>query len=1367
VEAAETFGLSGRLLWCHAEEETMSVRGSLVGRSVGEARGGGGRAGARSGLLCAVAHPAGALRAVLAVVVVALAALACVPAAHAAAWPQYTDPTDTHETNNAWYPFKDTGGTAVGDSLDWVANAPTDLTDELSVALGMANYGTTDVFFAGSGGVLLMRPWDLTTVPNAPTSSISAADATQVVPAQSGGVGYVGVCEIGGTQPDVIVFYCKGDPTVAASRTTLYWRAISDDWIGENSVTMPSDFLAGSSWDQVPGAGSTWFLHGTVVALNNAFAFVSMSSGEVDTYVSNLLAPGASGAIDKATAWTPTTVSGQQVRDVDAIPFTYQGSTYLALGGLYGTPTTNSDWHWGTIVKQWNAMQAAVRVCSVEDDGSCAVASSTSFAVTACPDQGPSNNTSGLKMQSGALNLRLARGGVTDGALGDVLTVMTRTFGTLDRMLINDNTHGVVNHYDTDEPELLDAFEVTVDHSQDVPGLGSSPQRYSGWRRRGLMSDGSDDLESTKTVYQLIGAQGLVSRGFFVTTVAMDDPNGPTNPSGITASPSPLVYGSSRQRIVWATATQLQAQGVNVVDLDDLNAYTGVVGAVGYLDSDTLQPVKTDTTDQDGDVLSSPITYPYSIPADSSDLQLIGIIYGTPPMSLNGNAQADIFPINPFGLNYYSSVLFAQENVAGTTTVDETEGSAGLALDLGGEGEHGLKFPFEPEVSWQTEQEDVASNSVTVENSQSFFPLPSGTPCGVGLFKQISDFQLQRYARRDWEGGDIGTDGVDESVFVTNPVSTGDVINGCEEKTFDLDDPDSADSDPLFAGMAGRKDTFDPAAWLGVDPLADTEHVALFDAKPDGSGGSTEVSLSRTSDEGGSAEATFSTDSTTQNDVVSNSVAAKLKIPFFSSDYSMVHKVYDTTTTTNKTEVWLGLPSAPSGEQAGSVKSITVQAYWLRANDDEAYWIPTAFRTGGTYATPWCIDYQVMEYELYPDSAAAAQSQCRVALLSSPSNGGTARSMNQERMASGALLGTADADGELIKADPAPGFRFVGWKLHDGGIARLRNGDSRLARVSATGLGGVTAVARFARIAPRRVRIVRQGRDSWGVALERAPLGEPLSDLLPWLDGTAADDAQPLRLCVGSDAYAVPAPAWKRAVRDGHVLYTTRWRPRGWSKGAGVQLTVDATSRRWSLALSHGRVSQAMLSVAGGGLPLRLVCSGQAAQPAVPVACSATFKAAPTRPAGIVQGARAAGGAVDLRRATVATIVDARTPRTARFALAGVQLRPDLFRRSGMELAVNGTAVHVGRFVEDGTSYVATTRAAGGARGECRYTAAGTLSLTLTGGDLFDRLSAEFVVQNVVLTVGSGPDAPSGAMAPVPTSVTGARLAPANGGLAL
>jgi hypothetical protein len=1298
-----------------------------------------------------------ALAGFVVVALVALAALVFTPPARAASWPQYTAPTDPHETNSAWYPFTDTGGTAVGSSQIWVGNAPTELTDELNVGLGIANYGTTDVFYCDSKGQLFTQPWDFTTVPNAPTTP--ASGSTAVVTAQPNGVGYLGVCETGGAEPDVFVFYVKGDPTLAANRTTLYWRQVTESWGVEHSVAMPSDFGAGSSWDQVPGAGTTYFLHGRVVALNNAFAFVSMNAGEVDTYVSNLQTPGSDGAVDQTTVWKPATASGQQVRDIDAIPFAYQGSTYLAVSSLYGTPTTSCDSHWGTIVKQWSSMQAAVRVCSIGPDGSSSVTGSTSFAVTACPDPGPHNNGSGISDQSGALNIRLVRGGVTNGPRGDVLTVVTRTFGSLNRWLLNENT-SVQNHFITIQPELMDAFEIPVDHSQSTPALAGSPQRYSGWQRRGLMSDGSNDLYEAKTVYQLVDADGLVARNLFVTSLAVDDPNGPTNTSSAisSSSGSPLVYGSERQRIFWATATHLDAHGVNAKNLDDLSDYPGVVGAVGYLDSDALQPVKTDTTDQNGNPLATPITYPYPIPADPSDLQLIGIIYGTPPTSLNGNPQSSVFPLGS-GINFYSSVLFSQDQSAGTTTIDTTEGAAGFSMAAEGEGGH-FKFPFEPELSWTTDREDVTSNKLTISNSQVFWPGPTDTPTGIALMKQVSDFELQRYARRDWDGGDIGS-GVSESVFATNPLPTS--PNGLVVKPFSLTSPGS---DPMFAGMTSRFDTLSPQGWHGVDPLGQAQQNSHGDLFDDGDGGTT-AGLSHIAG-GGFSTVSFTESGATQKDTVSNGVSAKLRIPFFSGECEYTHKVLDTTTTTTKTMVSLGLAEPPEGQEA-AVPSIDVTAYWLRANDAGAYWIPDAFRTNGNYQTPWCIDYSVTSYQSSAeasDGPAATAPQCRIAVACEPASGGTAAVLNQQRMANGAMLGAAGPDGQLVKATPSPGFRFTGWKLHGGGIARLSNARSQTARVSALANGGVTAVARFTRIAPRSVRVVRHSADCWSVAIDGAPLWDRLASVKRWLDGSAATRSQPLRLWIGSDAYRVPAAAWHATKRGGHLVFTKKWRPRGWSAPSLIVLTVDANSRRWSLDVTRGRMTQPLLSAAGGGLPVRVVCPGQALQPAIPVACAATFRAALTRPAGGSAGARAPNVAVDMRAAKIATVVDTRHPATARFALTGVRVGRSLLHRSGMDLAINGTALHVGPFKKSGKAYTATGRLADGVRTTCRYTTAGAFSLTLTGGDLAERLLDEFVVQNVTLTVGAGKDAPSGTMVPVPTSIANVRPVPASGELA-
>jgi len=1333
----------------------LSVNGIAMGVASGSRHGCPGRAVPRSAG-AVLAGPA-------AVILVVLAALVLVPAAGAASWPAYPDPIDYHETNSAWYPPDDNGGAVVGNAQDWVGNAPTELTDELSVALGLANYGTTDVFYVDSDHDLVMRPWDFTTVPDAPASPQSSS--TLVVPAQPDGAGYLGVCEVGGAAPDVFVFYVKGDPTVAANRTTLFWRQITESWTVEHSVAV-SGFCTGSSWDQVPGAGSMYFLRGRVVALSNAFAFVfrNANGADVDVYVSNLLAPGADGAVGKSTAWTPTTPTLPQVRDVDAIPFAYQGSTYLAVGALYGSPSTDPpDFHesqWGTLITPWDDVQAGVRVYSVGDDGSCTADTSTGFAVPACPDPGPSMNGSGLVAQSGALNIRLLRGGVTNGPRGDVLTVMTRTFGTLNRWLVNDHTHGVTMHYDTIQPELLDVFEVPIDHSQSVPVLGSSPQRYSAWQRRGLMcDDDSNELEVANVVYELVDAEGLVQRNFFATTLAVDDPDGPTNPSGITPSPSPsasatpLVYDSSRQRIVCATATKLHAQGMKTKNGDDTNNYTGVVGAVVSLDSDTLQPVKTDTTDENGDPLATPISYPYPLPPDSSDLQLIGIIYGTPPTYLNGNAQSAVFPLGS-GTNYFSSVLFGQSNTAGTTTIDTTDGGAGFSLGMEGEGKHGLKLPFEPELSWTTDREDTTSNQLTVANSETFWPGPTQTPTGTALFKQISSFQLQRFTRLDWDEGEIG-DGVSESVFVVNPLPNS--PNGLVPKSFSLTKPDS---DPMFAGMASRFDTLSPQDWLDVDPLGQArqgDHGDLFDT----SGAGTQMTLSHTAG-GGPSTLSFTQSQATQDDVVSNGVSAKLRIPFFSGDYSYSHQVVDQTTTTAKTVASLGLPQPPQGQEAGSVQSITLTAYWLRAKDADAYWIPDAFRTGGNYQTPWCIDYQVMSYGLAPDPSAgsAASPQCRIAVRCSPSSGGRAGVLDQQA--------TFDGAGGLIKATAAAGFRFTGWKLYGRGVARLHDGDSRTARVSAIGSGGVTAVAQFKRITPRRVHVVRHSRTSWSITIDRAALGERLSNLQPWLDGTAADGAQPLRLSIGTDSYKIPASAWHRQKRDGHIVYTKKWRPRGWSKQAKAmaRLTIDTTVRRWSLEVRRGRMTQPMRDAAGGGLPVRLASSPKAVQPDIPVACTATFRAARSHPAGVKVGATATDAAVDLRGAAISTAVDTRHPGKARFALTGVRVRPDLLQRSGMDLAVNGTGFHVGPFKRDGGAYVATGRLPDGVRTACRYTTGGGLSLTLTGGDLAERLRDEFMIQNVTLTVGAGPDAPSGGMTPVPTRIAGIRVVPATGALA-
>jgi hypothetical protein len=267
------------------------------------------------------------------------------------------------------------------------------------------------------------------------------------------------------------------------------------------------------------------------------------------------------------------------------------------------------------------------------------------------------------------------------------------------------------------------------------------------------------------------------------------------------------------------------------------------------------------------------------------------------------------------------------------------------------------------------------------------------------------------------------------------------------------------------------------------------------------------------------------------------------------------------------------------------------------------------------------------------------------------------------------------------------------------------------------------------------------------------------------LDG-GAGEAQHITLHLGLDAYKVPASAWSQGVSGGHTVYTASWRPRGWSAAARAVLTVDATSRRWSLEVRRGHIAQAMLSAGGGGLPVAPTSPGQAARPDIAVACTATFAAAPTHPAGVNDESGAAGAAVDMRNATIATVVDMRHPATARFALTGVRVARSLLHQSGVDLAVNGVALHVGPFTRQGNASVASGRTPSGILLTCRSTAAGDFSLILTGGNLAERLRSEFMVQNVTLAVGTGPDAPSGTMAPVPTSITRIQPVPATGELA-
>lgn len=227
------------------------------------------------------------------------------------------------------------------------------------------------------------------------------------------------------------------------------------------------------------------------------------------------------------------------------------------------------------------------------------------------------------------------------------------------------------------------------------------------------------------------------------------------------------------------------------------------------------------------------------------------------------------------------------------------------------------------------------------------------------------------------------------------------------------------------------------------------------------------------------------------------------------------------------------------------------------------------------------------------------------------------------------------------------------------------------------------------------------------------------------------------------------------------MTYVASWRPRGWGRKARVKLTIHPRGARWSVTLQRGSVTRSILGAAAGHLPVALLGTEAPQHAHLPVACTAKFKAAAIRPAGAGKSVKAAGSpAVDLRKATISTVVDAKRSGKARFTLTGVRVQRSLLKRAGFDLKINQTVLHVGPFTRKGGTFTAKGRTPHGIYLRCRYTTSGALTLRLGGGDLERHLLGEFLVQNLTLTIGSGKNAPSGTMAPQAVSITHARVAP-------
>ena len=69
------------------------------------------------------------------------------------------------------------------------------------------------------------------------------------------------------------------------------------------------------------------------------------------------------------------------------------------------------------------------------------------------------------------------------------------------------------------------------------------------------------------------------------------------------------------------------------------------------------------------------------------------------------------------------------------------------------------------------------------------------------------------------------------------------------------------------------------------------------------------------------------------------------------------------------TEAVLALDVPKKGAAGALAQRLEVETYWMQADSTNAYWVPEAFRSNGNYQKPWCIDYRVRGWEPYKASA--------------------------------------------------------------------------------------------------------------------------------------------------------------------------------------------------------------------------------------------------------------------------------------------------------------------------------------------------------------------------------------------------------------
>ena len=1256
---------------------------------------------------------------------------------------------------NAWSP----GSIENGSYLPW--DEPNQAVFDFDRSVGVASYGgQTYVFVAqqGNGTSSSSSAWNSvvaygydfpTSTSNGSPSRVGGSGSSSSFTVTQGGTPqyFLGVCQTGGSVPDIYAFYTLQ----GASNTQICYTEASEDFNIQHTAQAWS-----SSWyhfeDNV--------MQGSIVAVQGGFAFVFIDSTEqcVRIFGTDLL------ATTPPTTWPTTTVDqlsgSQQVRSVSAIALSESSGSgssssdpatlpeTLAIGWLNGTPGSSTS---GTLSSgefgNWSNVSGSLTLANITTpaEGPVQFDLAQEYSLPAganSPDQMP------LQADYGWRDIRLVQGGVGGGATGDVVTALIRAGGAsqcgwgsgpgLD-LTGNNNT---VSNSPVLEFERFYAMQATLDMDNAAGSQITGVQELDAANNRGCYY-----YRRNETNYMQIPTD-CVGTSFW-------------------AFPTYAVNGTTQQQYIQYLSTATCV-------FDNANSghgpsqpYTGTLGGWGVLTSDVLKPA-TPAVTVDPVSLTSP-----------EEMQLIGVVFGPPPFSPQGEAP---------GSNHFlsSEISFQDEegNSAGSQTQQSSsssKGPQGLAVSAslakgvaeGALGFGGLGFGSTLGANTTYTLETTQGSQQTWSSDIGFsWDITAANQTGNGyLIYQAPALELNCYQRYDWSGdNEIST----SQVWLTTPVSSGPNV---QQTAFNMVDPTKSvagSSTVLSTGITPHGASDDPTSWLDApqwDPLAAAGTLPA---------GSTYYTAKMTAStaSGGQTTAVFDSSSATMNAQQSTN-AFKLTVPGYS--YSTTSASGSKTTTNNGENITFTSPQLydPGKAGTGVDSQVSVEAYWLPGtyadsapqnssslysgsydattksyNDPGPYWVPEVFR--GLQA-PWCIDYMVTSVQSYSSSGSSAsptrsvggaETTCAVATNVRPVGAGAAT----VRLGAGApaRMATVGSGGAVLTAKAADGYRFVKWEaLGKGPQVRIADPTSKTTAVRIRNGGYDLVRAHFARILPKRVDVRRRGSSSCDLTVQKASLSRALASLSKLRQAAVT-------VVMGDQQISVPKTAW----HGSHARVTAYVHPRAWRSHHGkIKLTVDFSHRSWSLTASHVQHADRLLrDCAGGRADLALLANGRQRQPfGVPVAARATFSPRSSRatfrtPSTVKAPVSLAGAQV---RTTATTSASG-----SRFSLSGVKIDRSLLRSKGFQLTLCGQSLPVGPFHKSAGTWQYKGRTAGGMSINCVYDSKGRLSLKLAGAalagiqNLLTGPNLSLAVAAAAPNAAVGPTTPKGG-ASLPMSVAG------------